>query len=365
MKFQIDKDSLSKQVSKVQRAISSRTNMEILEGVHIRAKDNTLTLKATDTEISIESQVSCLVSQEGEIVVNASLLGDIVRKLPPSMVHVSVDKQKVHIQCDQSDFKIMGQNPEDFPDLPLLEDEEGIEIDSGDFLKGLRQTAFAVSTDDLRMTLTGVLMDIDQDKINFVALDGYRMAISSLEGNFKLKRELILPARAVSELTKLLPDEAAPLPLSLGGNHLMVKIGETHFYTKLLSGNYFQYEGLLRSDHELSLEVDRKDLLASLERASLMTERGRSGLVKMDIGQEEITIESNSEIGRVHEVLPCKSQGEGLKIAFNARYLMEGIRVIEEDRIELYFKDPVNPLIIQAVENKDYLYLVLPVRLAS
>ncbi|MDO5037528.1 MAG: DNA polymerase III subunit beta [Tissierellia bacterium] len=365
MKFQIDKQTLSAQISTVQRAISNRTNMEILEGLHISAKDNQLILKATDTEISIQSVVSAMVAEEGSLVINASLLGDIVRKLPNAMVHFEVKNNKVHIQCQQSDFMIMGQNSEDFPDLPQVEEDQKMSLSSQSFLEALKQTHFAVSTDDLRMTLTGVLMDIKKDQVHFVALDGYRMAICQVKENFAFEKEIILPSRAVSELIKLLPDEEEVLPIAITSNHLMIKIGETSFYTKLLSGQYFKYQGLLRSDHELSVQIGAKALLGALERASLMTDKGKSGLIKMDIQENEMVIESNSEIGNVHEVIPCKLQGHPLRIAFNARYLIEGIRVIDEEEIELYFKDPVNPCIIQAKEDKDYLYLVLPVRLAG
>lgn len=364
MKIHINKQALVHLISIAQKAISNRTNMQILEGILLIAENNMLTLKATDTEISIETKSPCMVEEEGSIVMNSSLFGEIIRKLPNSMIHMKVDSKKVYIECEQSSFELMGQNPEEYPLLPEVNSNERIEIPSELLITSLKQTGFAVSNDDMRLALTGVLVDVKEDIINFVALDGYRMAVKSLEKSSDFERSVIIPGRSANELTKLLKEDEI-VPISLGDNHICLDLDNTKFYTKLINGEFFQYDGLIRKDHDLNVVVKKKDLQDSLERASLLTGKDRAGLVKWEIEENKMSIMSNSEIGNVHEEITCESDNSPLLIAFNARYVLEGIRVIEEEDIVLSFTDSVNPCIIQALEDKSYLYLVLPVRLAS
>lgn len=364
MKFQIDKSVLASIVSMVSRAISSKTNMQILEGLYMEAKDGKLTLRATDTEISMESQQSCFVEEEGSIVLNASLFGDIVRKLPSAMVHIESEGQKVSLTCEQSHFEIMGQNPEEYPQLPELGGSEKIVVTGASLLKAFKETQFATSNDDMRIVLTGVLLDVTKENITFVALDGYRMAMSKIKGEQEVVRNLILPARSVSEISKLI-DENKTLVLEIGNNHILIEFDETKFFTKLLNGEFFQYNSLIRKDYDMELSVERKPFIAALERASLMTGKERNGLVKLDIHDDMIEILSNSEVGKVHETVQAEKSGKDLTIAFNARYLLEGIRVIEDETIKMGFTDAVNPCIITPTDGEEYLYLVLPVRLAN
>lgn len=364
MKIHINRQNLVHLISIAQKAISNRTNMQILEGILLIAKNNLLTLKATDTEISIETKASCMVEEEGAIVMNSSLFGDIIRKLPNAMVHLSVSNKKVSIECEQSSFEIMGQNPEEYPLLPEVNSEEKLTLPGQTLIRSFKQTGFAVSNDDMRLALTGVLMDVQKEELNFVALDGYRMAVKTIEKKFDFERSVILPGRSVNELSKLINEEQT-VPITIGDNHICIELEETKFYTKLLNGEFFQYEGLIRKEHDLTVTVKKKDLQDSLERASLLTGKDRAGLVKMEIEENKMFIMSNSEIGNVHEEISCQSDNPSLLIAFNARYLLEGIRAIEEEELILQFADSVNPCIMQPIEDRSYLYLVLPVRLAN
>ncbi|MCD1147912.1 DNA polymerase III subunit beta [Peptoniphilus sp. KCTC 25270] len=364
MKFHINQKNLNQLVSVAQKAISNRTNMQILEGIYLEAKNNVLTIKATDTEVSIETKASCMIEEEGAIVINSSLFGEIVRKLPNAMVHIVLEDKKIHIECEQSSFTIMGQNAEEYPLLPEVDSEERFALKGEDLVRAFKQTIIAVSNDDMRLALTGVFMDIKSHQMNFVAVDGYRMAIKTIEKEFPFERSVIIPGRSVNELSKLVKEDQE-IPIVIGDNHICMELEDTKFYSKLINGEYFEYGGLIRESHDLSPVVNKKDLQNSLERASLLSGKDRAGLVKMKIEGDQISILSNSEIGNVHEVISAKENDKDLLIAFNARYVLEGIRVIEEEEIVLNFTDSVNPCIIQGIEEKAYLYMALPVRLAS
>ncbi len=364
MKFQIEKSALTSIVSTVSRAISAKTSMQILEGIYMEATEDQLILRATDTEISMESRHACFVEEAGSIVLNASLFGDIVRKLPNAMVHIKSEGQKLSLVCEQSQFEIMGQNPEEYPQLPELGGDEKIVVTGEALLKAFKETQFATSNDDMRIVLTGVLLDVQPEGITFVALDGYRMALSRIRGEQSVRRDLILPVRGVSEIAKLI-DETKTLTLEIGNNHVLIQFDETKFFTKLLNGEFFRYNSLIRTEHDVKVTCDRKQLIDALERASLMTGKERNGLVRLEIKDDQIEILSNSEVGKVHETIRAEKTGNDLTIAFNARYLLEGIRVMDEETISLGFTDAVNPCIITPLEGTDSLYLVLPVRLAN
>ena len=362
MKFQIEKSALASIVSTVSRAISAKTSMQILEGIYMEATEDQLILRATDTEISMESRHACFVEETGSIVLNASLFGDIVRKLPNAMVHIKSEGQKLSLVCEQSEFEIMGQNPEEYPQLPELGGDEKIVVTGESLLKAFKETQFATSNDDMRIVLTGVLLDVQPEGIIFVALDGYRMALSRIRGEQSVRRDLILPARGVSEIAKLIDETKT---LEIGNNHVLIQFDETKFFTKLLNGEFFRYNSLIRTEHDVKVTCDRKQMIDALERASLMTGKERNGLVRLEIKDDQIEILSNSEVGKVHETIRAQKTGADLTIAFNARYLLEGIRVMDTEEITMGFTDAVNPCIITPLNGNDMLYLVLPVRLAN
>ncbi|WP_036730442.1 DNA polymerase III subunit beta [Peptoniphilus mikwangii] len=364
MKIRIERKELSRHISIVQKAISSRTTMQILEGILIIAKDNLLTLIASDTEISIKTTLPAIISDEGKIVVNSRLFGDIIRKLQGDIIDFEINQTNMNIKCLKSEFNIQCQVPDEFPDLPRVDENLTIKLKSSDFKEAIRKTSFAVSFDETRVAFTGVLMDIKNKKINFVALDGFRMALKSLDTECEENISAIIPARSLNELVKIIENEEY-VNLTIGRNSLKFDLDKTIFYTTLLSGEFFKYEGLIKNDQSIIVEVLKHDLQSSLERASLLAKEDKANLVKLDMKDSEIEITSNSEIGNVEESVDAKISGENLKIAFNSKYLLEGVRIIESEKVTLNFTDSINPCIIREEDDKDYIYLVLPVRLAN
>ncbi|MFY9286267.1 MAG: DNA polymerase III subunit beta [Tissierellaceae bacterium] len=365
MKFKVEQKDLSRHISIAQRGISSRTTLQILDGILMEAKNNQLKLTGTDLEISIETYLDCEIIEEGSVVVNSRIFGDIIRKLPDTSVNIEVKDNNINIKCENSEFNIAGNPGEDYPELPLIVESESFSIPTDLFKAIIKQTVFATSQDETRPSLTGVLMELQDGKISFVALDGYRLALRKLSLDSNINTKMIILGRSLNELNRILEDTEEHLKISIASGHVVFNMGDTLVYSRLLEGQFFNYKDIIRDEHKSSVIVNRKSLQDSLERASLLASQEKANLVKLTLENNKVIIKSNSEIGNVYEELESVQKGDSLNIAFNSRYLLEGIRVIDAENIELNFAGSLNPCIINGVNDENYIYLVLPVRLAQ
>lgn len=362
MKLKVNRREFVKAIQISQRAISPRSTIQILEGIFLKAKDNQIILISSDTEITIKTSISAIVMQEGEIVVNSRLFGDIIRKFQGETIDINLEETSMNLRCEKSNFNIQCQLPDEYPMLPIVDDDNNFTISATQLSDAIKKTSFAVSMDETRMVFTGVLMDLNKSNINFVALDGFRMALKTLNSPNEIETSAIIPARTLNELIKVLEED--DVKISISRNMALFKTSNTDVYTTLLSGEFFKYQGLITESHTTVCTVQRSNLQSALERASLLAKEDRANLVKFELEDGFIRISSNSEIGNVEEIVEAKVEGEGLKIAFNSKYILDGIKTIESEEVKLYFTDSVNPCIIRE-DDEDYLYLVLPVRLAK
>ncbi len=365
MKIQIKQRDLSKHIDIVQKGISSRTTLQILSGILIETVNDKLKLTSTDLEIGIETYVDCTILEEGAIVVDSKIFGDIVKKLPNSIIDIETEENNINIKCENSEFNLLGNNPLEYPKLPAIINKNSFKMPKDLLKSAIRQTVFATTQDETRPILTGVLLEIKNGIGSFVALDGYRLALKSIPLNIDEEIKIVIPARVLNELNKILSDDEEELTITVAPGHVIFNLEETTVFSRLLEGQFLNYEDIIRKDHKTSVIVDRKNFQDSLERASLLANEQKANLVKLNILDDKIKIKSNSEIGDVLEEVPSKHEGDTLNIAFNSRYIIDGIRVIDSDEIELYFMGSLNPCIIKPVGDANYTYLVLPVRLAQ
>ncbi len=365
MKFKINKRDLSKHISIGQKAISSRSTLQILDGILLIAKDEKLIIRGTDLHLSIETSVGCNVMEEGSIVVNSRIFGDIVRKLPDSPITIEVENTNIKILCDNSVFNISGNQGSEYPELPIVVEKDSFLIPMDIFRNTIRQIVFATSQDESRPSLTGALLEIKDNTINFVALDGYRLAFKSFKTQSDIEEKMIIPAPTLVELSKIMEDSDDDVNITISKGYVIFRIDSTIIYSKLLEGQFFNYSDIIRNHHKTTVIVDKRELQNGLERASLLAKEDRANLVRLNIEDGKISISSNTEIGSAYEVVDSLQEGENIKIAFNSRYILEGIRVIDSDRIKLNFMGSINPCIIEPIDDNNYIYLVLPVRLAQ
>ncbi len=366
MKIKIPQNELSKHISIVQKGISTKSTLPILDGILLRAKENKLFLTGTDLELGIESCIDCEVIEEGTIVITSKYFGDIVRKLPNSTVEIEVDTDNnVHIDCDNSNFTVIGQPSVDYPELPSINNDNSFNIPK-DILKSMiKKIVFAIAQDETRPILTGALLEIKNNKASMVALDGYRLALKNIDVECKNDVEVVIPGKTLSEIVKILDDDDSAVKIKFTSNHILFHLGETLIISRLLEGQFLNYKDIIRNEYKSTVKVNTKLIKEGVERASLLSKEGKNNLVKFDITDEKLIITSNSDIGNVHEEVPIELNGNDIRIAFNSKYILDGLKAIDEDEIIMNFVSNVNPCIIKPDEDDKYIYLVLPVRLAE
>lgn len=365
LKIKVNQNTLANHISIVQRGISPRTTLQILDGILLEAYNGKLKLTATDLEIGIETYLDCNIIEEGSIVINSRIFGDIIRKLPNSTVSIEVEDNNINIKCESSEFNILGSNPHEYPTLPKVIDENAFKIPKDLFKTAIKRTVFATAKDETRPILTGVLLKLEGNKCSFVSLDGYRLALCNIAINTVNDIKIIIPGRVLEELSKILGDEEEELLISTSPGNIIFNLGDTIVTSRLLEGQFLNYKDIIREEHDTKIIVNRKNLQASLERASLLAKEEKANLVKLNIYDNQVVVKSNTEIGNVHEVISSRQEGDDVNIAFNSKYLLDGIKVIDAEEIELSFMGSLNPCIIKPVDDDNYTYLVLPVRLAQ
>ncbi len=366
MKIICNQKILANKIGISQKAINSKTTLDLLKGILLSAKGDQLKLTGYDLEIGIETYKQAEVIEEGEIVVNARLFGDIIRKLPDSFVEIETDSENnVYINCVNSRFKIKGDSAKEFPKLPEVNKEDLYNIPQ-DLLKNMiKQTVFAISQDQTKPILMGELLEIVNGNISLVAIDGYRLAVRSCNlENISNDAKVIIPGKALIDVNSLLSSEE-DIKMGFDDKNAIFIINDTKIITRLLEGEFIDYKRLLPREHNTRVKLKTRDLLNSIERASLLSQAEKNNLIKLSIRDNAMAITSNTDKGNVYEEVSLELEGDYLDIAFNSRYFLEGLKNIDSEEIFIEFTTNVNPCIIKPADEIEYTYLLLPVRISS
>lgn len=365
MIFTCDKNKLQESIAIAQKAITGKSTMPILEGLYIEATENLVTIIGSDKDVSIETKFEADVYEPGKVVVDAKIFGEIIRKLPNDKIKIeTVSEEAIRISCQKSVFDLLHMNAEDFPSLPKINENMIFSINQGILKNMIKGTSFAIAQDETRPILQGILFEIRDSKLNLVALDGYRLAIRNESIDTNNTINAVIPGKTLNEVAKILEDSDELVNITFTPNHILFNMGDTKVISRLLEGEFIKYDALLPKEHKLQIEVDKQSLQNGIERASLMAKEGNSNLVKFEITDENIVITSNSQLGKVREEVSIKLQGEEIQIAFNSKYLLDVLKTMEEDKIELRMSSSISPCIIRNKNNDSCEYLVLPVRIA-
>ena len=354
---------LSDALLKVSKAISNKVTNPILEGIKLSAEESILTLSATDTELSIEKKIKAEVKEEGETVVPGKFITEFVKKLTNEKIELKVsESNKMTLSYTDSESSIQCYNSNEYPSFKKLETSDFFGISKKDFKTIVNKTIFAVALDDSRPILKGVLFDIDKNHLSALALDGYRLAKVKKTINSDIKKSIVIPAKSLSEMVKLIDDGDEVINIYIEKSYIMVDFGDTKVISRLIEGEPMNYSNIIAANYETIIVVKKSHLEEALERASLLS-KVNNNFVKFDIKENVLQLTSNSEIGNVKENVSITLKGKDLTIAFNARYFIESLRVNTNEFVKICFNKATMPGVIVPIEEDEFLYLILPVRM--
>jgi DNA polymerase-3 subunit beta len=364
MKIVCSKENLLNGINTVQKAVSSKSTLQILEGILLKAGKE-FKMTGNDFEIGIECCVDTDILAEGAVVLNSRIFGEIVRRLPDSEVLIECrENNLVVIECDNSYFEIKGLSAAGFPALQIIEAGNGFKISQKTIRDMIRQTIFAVSTDENRPILTGSLIECKDGGITVVSIDGYRLAMRTDRVQSDIEEiSVVVPGKTLNEISKILQPVDDEVNVFCTNNQILFDLGRTKIISRLLEGEYLNYKSIIPYEYDTKITVDKRDFLSSLERASLIiTSEERRYPVNFDISNDRLIITSNTEVGNVREEMALEMEGSDVEIAFNPKYFIEALRVIEDEKINVFFTSSIGPCTIRPVNGESYAYLILPVR---
>ena len=364
MKTIVKAQDLSNAVSKVVKAVSTKSPNRLLEGIKMVCKSDELYFTATDMEIAIEKVIKCESFMDGSAVIPGKIFADFTKKLENEEdIELSVDEGKLRISYSGSESFMQALPADDYPVLKKEENKSSFVIKQKSFKDVINKTSFACSQDDSRPILKGCLLEIKDDTLNCVALDGFRLAvckkaIKESTGDIKA----IVPSRALVEITRLLEKDDDLLTVVIQDNSLMVNVDNTTLTTRLLEGEYIDYKRIVPTSYLSVFKVNRENLFNSIERASIMAKILKN-IVRFDIHENYLDVFSDSEMGNVKENIIINLEGKDLSIAFNSKYLLDCLRVIDDEFISFNLNTSIAPCVIKSTADDEYLYLILPVRI--
>ena len=364
MKVICDGLDLSDAVLKVSKALSVKAANPILEGIKIIAKDNYLSLIATDTELTIEKKIKADVLMEGETVVVGKYFVEFAKKLEKEQIELCrLNEGQLLIKYSDSVSELSVFPTENFPVYNFEESGDYISVKKQDFNYLVNNTIFACSQDDSRPILKGCLLEVKSNILTMVALDGFRMSVVKKEVESSGDFSVIVPARTLSEITKLFDKDDELLKIYLKNNTLCVKNEDISVLSRLIEGEFVKYAHILPSGFNNTVTVNKNALLSSIDRASIVAKNDKFNIIKFDIKENNITVSSKAEVGSVNENIPITLNGKDMVIAFNGKYISDFLRIIDDDFVVLNLNTQIDPCIIKPVGKENCLYLVMSVRI--
>ena len=368
LRFSCEKALLQAAVSTASRAVAAKSSIPALEGILLEGT-TCLTLSGYNMQTGIRTAFEAEVHQEGRIVLNARLFGEIIRKMPDDIIVFSADeKYMVHLSCGDASFDILGLSADDYPDLPEVDDEFSVSIQQRTLKAMINQTSFAVSTNESRPVHTGSLFEVDDKGLTVVSVDGFRLALrrEPLEridgGSFRF----VAPGAALKEVENICSDSDDLITVIQGKRHLLFEAGSTQLICRRLEGEFLNYRTAIPRTNPICVEVENKAMLESLDRVSVVISEKLKSPVRCVFEADRVYLSAKTGNGEAKDICNVSGDGAGLEIGFNNRYLMDALRYAPAERVRMELNTSVSPCIITPVSGEDnFLYMVLPVRLKA
>ena len=369
MKIVCYKDKILKAINSVVKGVASKTAMPILEGILIQTNDNDIKLTTYDLEIGIEYIMECEVKEQGNTVVNAIMFSEIIRKLPDTEIYITLnEKDLLEIECEGSLYKLATMKPEEFPELPKIEVENSIELEQNNLKNMIRKTIFAVSSEESRPIFTGCLFEVKDNKLNVVAVDGFRLALRNtiLDGNSN-DFSAVIPGKTLNEVNKIISDSFDPIKIGVAKNQALFEMDNCKIVTRILDGEFLNYKSVIPSNWETRIKVNKNTIQDCFERISLISssvmEKEKKYPVKVSVDIGKVVISCTNQTGDAKEEIYVSTEGKNLEVGFNPKYFLDSLKAIDDEEVYIQFGTKISPCIIKSVENNDYTYMILPIRL--
>ncbi|MBR2561161.1 MAG: DNA polymerase III subunit beta [Eubacterium sp.] len=365
MKLMFMQADLAESVNIVMKAVPSRTTMPILECIMIDASGAEIRFTANDMELGIETVVKGTIEEKGKIALDAKILSDIVRKLPNSLVTIETnDRNMATISCEKAKFDIPGRDAEEFAMLPMVEKDESITISQFSLREIIRQTLFSIAPNENNKLMTGELFEVRDGVLKVVALDGHRIAIRNLElAGSCSDQKVVVPGKTLSEISKILSGEMDDqVQIFFSENYMLFEFARTIVLSRLIDGEYFRIDQMLSTDYETKVVMNRQAFINSIDRATLLVRESDKMPVILEISDDVMDLQINTTLGSMDEETSIEKFGKDIVIGFNPKFLLDALRVIEDEEVSLYFVNAKAPCFIRDDDGK-YIYLILPVNI--
>ena len=363
MKLSFSKSNLLNGINIVLKAVPAKTTMSILECILIDASTGDIKLTGNDMELGIETKVEGSILERGKIAIEAKLFSEIVRKLPDSEVIIeSDDKYNVSITCEKASFKIAGKSGDEFSYLPMIEKNGHISLSQFTLKEVIRQTIFSIAPGDTNKLMTGELFEVFENELKVTSLDGHRISIRkvTLKDTYP-KQKVVVPGKTLIEVSKILSgDTDKDVIIFFGRNHILFEFEDTLVVSRLIEGEYFRINQMLSGDYETKMTINKKDFLESIERSVLLIRENDKKPIILNLQNQILEMNLTSMMGTMKEEILVHKQGKDIMIGFNPKFLIDALRVIEDETVDIYMVNSKAPCFIRD-EQQNYIYLILPV----
>lgn len=366
MKIISRKSDLLNSVNIVLRAVSSKTTLPILECMVIDVSENRIRLVSNDMELAIETIVKGSIidgSTNKVIAINAKVFSEIIRKLSDNEITVETDDNyRMTITCEKAKFTIAGKSADEFPTLPAIEKRQAVVLSQFTLKEVIRQTVFSISDNESNKIMTGELFEITGDEMRVVSLDGHRISIRKIKlkenyGNLKV----IVPGKTLIEISKILSGEMADdVTLYFTDKHVLFELEDTVVLSRLIEGEYYKINQMLSSDYETKIVINKKEFFSCIDRSTLLIKESEKKPIIVGITDGNMELRINSNIGSMKEEIDIVKEGKDILIGFNPKFLMDVLRVVDDEEVTIYMINPKSPCFIKDKE-ESYIYLILPV----
>lgn len=365
MKIVCEKSILLNSVNIVLKAVPTKTTMPILECIIIDANSSEIKLISNDMELGIETIVKGTIKENGMIAINAKVFSEIIRKLPDNDIVIETDDNcKAFITCEKAKFNISGKAGEEFPFLPEIEKDKFITISQFTLKELIRQTVFSISDNESNKIMTGELFEINEEELKITSLDGHRISIRKIKLKDRYDNiKVIVPGKTLNEVSKILSGEVSDeVKIFFTDKHIVFEFNDTVVLSRLIEGEYYKISQMLSNDYETKIVINKREFLNCIDRATLLIKENEKKPIIINISDSNMELKINSNIGSMNEEIDIKKEGKDIIIGFNPKFLIDALRVIDEEEVDIYLFNPKAPCFIKDKE-ENYIYLILPVNI--